>query len=288
MVTFLIALRKVFSKEPHVVLNKERYFPALQDFRTYAEKLSSETGNVKKASSKGVHYTRFLLYLTVLYEEIFQEDFGLLNSFSALKKIKLVEKLPDFSTFNRKEYNFYSATINCFSAYLTAQQALREVTADEQLNFQLAALTTEEENLISEGITEFQADKLVKPQKSLRQGIESYPRSLRVSYLAKVKSGWSCELDSRHQTFIAQVDGKNFVEAHHLVPMAVQEYYRYTLDFTDNVTTLCPNCHRLVHLAGYRERSAAVTKLFCKRESTYRQHGIEIDQKLLLSFYGII
>lgn len=44
----------------------------------------------------------------------------------------------------------------------------------------------------------------------------------------------------------------------------------------------------MVHLAGYRERATAVNKLFCKRETTYRQHGIEINQKLLLSFYGII
>lgn len=282
------ALRKVFSKEPHVVRNRERYFLNLKEFRTYAEKLSAETGNVKKASSKGMHYTRFLLYLTVLYEEIFQEDFGTLNSFVALKKLKLVENLPDFRMFNQNEHYFYSAAINCFSAYLTAQQVLREGPADERLNLKLSTLTSEEVILISEEITEFQVDKLKRPQKKLRQGIDSYPRSLYVSYLAKVRSGWSCELNPSHKTFIAQADGKNFVEAHHLVPMAVQDYYRYTLDFTANVITLCPNCHRLVHIAGYRERAAAVSKLFGEREKIYRQYGIEVSQKLLLSFYEII
>jgi 5-methylcytosine-specific restriction protein A len=285
----VIALRKVFSKEPHVVYNRERYFRILQDFRTYAEKLSIESGNIKKSSSKGTHYTRFLLYLTVLYEEIFQEEFGLLDSFEALKKLKLIENLPDFQTFNRKEHNFYSATINCFAAYLTNRQEVKEAPSDNLLNFQLATLTTEEGILISEENAEFQADKLVvRPKKSLYQGFDSYPRNLNVSYLAKVRSKWSCNLDTRHNSFITQADDKNFVEAHHLIPMAVQDYFLYTLDFIDNVTTLCPNCHRLVHHAGYREREIAINKLFGERESTYKQHGIEIDQKLLLSFYGII
>ncbi|WP_165005054.1 MULTISPECIES: hypothetical protein [unclassified Enterococcus] len=111
----------------------------------------------------------------------------------------------------------------------------------------LAILTTEKENLISEVITEFQADKLLGHQKSLLLGIDSYLRNLRVNYLAKVIS-----VGPRNWIqVITQVDGKNFVEAHHLVPMAVQDYYQYTLDFTDNVTALYPSCHRLVHLARY-------------------------------------
>lgn len=284
----MIALRKVFAKEPHVLNNKKRYSQTLQEYRIYAEKLSAEAGNVKKGSSKGAHYARFLLYLTVLYEEIFQENFGPLGSFSALKKLKQIENLPDFKKFNHGEKNFYSATINCFSAYLTIIEAKREIPADEQLNLKLATLTSEEDILISEETAEFQTGKVIRPRKLLHQGDNSYPRSLRVSYLAKVRSGWSCELDSRHQTFITETDGKNYVEAHHLVPMAAQDYYQYTLDFTENVVTLCPNCHRLVHFAGYRERAKAVNKLFDEREMVYRPHGIEIDKKLLLSFYQII
>ncbi|MBV7391838.1 HNH endonuclease [Enterococcus sp. ALS3] len=268
--------------------NKERYFSILQDYRAFAEKLSVENGKVKKTSSKGAHYARFLLYLTVLYEEIFQEDFGPLDSFVALKKIMVVENLKDFTTFNREEHNFYSATINCFSAYLTRKQTRKEEFADDRLNFNLASLTVADEILISEEIKEFQVDNLERPKKILYQKNESYPRSPHVSYLAKIRSNWSCELNRRHRTFISQADGKNFVEVHHLVPMAVQDYYQYTLDFTDNVITLCPNCHRLVHLGSYQERATAITKLLKDRETTYQQHGIEINQKLLLSFYGVV
>ncbi|MCU9760223.1 hypothetical protein N4848_05950 [Enterococcus faecalis] len=63
--------------------NRERYFPTLQDYRTYAEKLFSETSNVKNILIEGMHYTRFLLYLTVLYEEIFQEDCDLSKNYRA-------------------------------------------------------------------------------------------------------------------------------------------------------------------------------------------------------------
>lgn len=71
------------SKELHVVYNRERYFPTLQDYRTYAEKLFSETSNVKNILIEGMHYTRFLLYLNVLYEEIFQEDCDLSKNYRA-------------------------------------------------------------------------------------------------------------------------------------------------------------------------------------------------------------
>lgn len=281
--------RKVSYNEPHVVHNRERYSMSLQNFREFAEKLSIEGGNVKKTSSKGTHYARFLLYLTVLYEEIFHKEFGTLDSFEALKRLKLIEALPDFRKFNQDEHNFYSAAINCFSAYLTAQKLSAETFADDQLNARLMLLTNDEEMRLSEDSPEYlDGDPSPVPPQSMSYDFYTYPRKLKVSYLAKIRSNWSCELNPEHRTFNAQRDGKNFVEAHHLVPMAVQDYYHYTLDFTDNVMTLCPNCHRLVHFAEYHQRAEAITKLFSEREKMYDKHGIEVDQKLLLSFYGIL
>lgn len=281
-------LRKLSSNEPHVRKNRARYSLILKEYRYFAEKISLEAGNIRKSSSKGTHYARFLLYLTVLYEEIFRESFGQLDSFTALKKIKRIENLSNFKAFNRSEHNFYSATINCFSAFLAENHAHEEIIADDRLNLKLIKDVEGKSALSSDENSELQEKKIVRPNKSIYKGINSYPRNLKVSQLAKERSNWSCELDSNHLSFITQENGKNFVEAHHLVPMAVQDYYDYTLDFTDNVTTLCPNCHRLVHYADYREREKAVIKLFDERKSTYERHGIDINLDLLLNFYGII
>ncbi len=80
----MIRLRKVHSNDLNVARNRRQHLLTLRDFKKCAEELSFEGGNVKKSSSKRIYYSRFLLYLNVLYEKIFQEDFGQLYSFDTL------------------------------------------------------------------------------------------------------------------------------------------------------------------------------------------------------------
>lgn len=62
------------------------------------------------------------------------------------------------------------------------------------------------------------------------------------------ESNYKCYFDSLHKTFETE-KAPNFVEGHHIIPMGQQKSFDQNLDTIDNVITLCPNCHRLMHLA---------------------------------------
>lgn len=105
---------------------------------------------------------------------------------------------------------------------------------------------------------------------------------------AKKRANYLCEMNAAHHTFINAADQQNYIEAHHLIPMAAQDYYDYTIDFADNIVTLCPNCHRQIHYAIPNEKEQLVETLFQKRQKKYENYGIEIDIARLKNFYGLL
>ena len=41
--------------------------------------------------------------------------------------------------------------------------------------------------------------------------------------------------------------GKDYIEAHHLIPMEYQGDFSVSIDVPENIISLCPNCHRAFH-----------------------------------------
>lgn len=112
----------------------------------------------------------------------------------------------------------------------------------------------------------------------------NYPRSLAENYIAKENSRYTCEYDASHESFITE-GGNMYVETHYLIPMYAQDSFENTLDFADNIITLCPDCHMRLEKAPVEERQKMLKVLFAKRADRYEKYGIEIDFETLLSFY---
>jgi HNH endonuclease len=68
------------------------------------------------------------------------------------------------------------------------------------------------------------------------------------------RSNFVCEINSLHVAFKSNVTGKNYVEAHHLIPLKAQPAFEKALDNPANIISLCPNCHRLLHHAIRSEK----------------------------------
>ncbi|MBM7701086.1 HNH endonuclease [Kurthia huakuii] len=81
----------------------------------------------------------------------------------------------------------------------------------------------------------------------------NYPRSLAENYISKENSDYKCEYDDSHESFIAE-GGNMYVETHYLIPMYAQDLFENTLDFADNIITLCPDCHMRLEKASVEER----------------------------------
>ena len=123
-----------------------------------------------------------------------------------------------------------------------------------------------------------------KSQKA--KGINSsWSRDASVSKVALDSAGYKCEADESHLTFISNASGQPFMEAHHLIPMEYQDEFTYSIDVPENIISLCPNCHRKIHLSVMEEKSSLLDKFHAERETQLKSRGIEIERNKLWSFY---
>ncbi|MFW8052519.1 HNH endonuclease [Vagococcus fluvialis] len=114
---------------------------------------------------------------------------------------------------------------------------------------------------------------------------EHFTRNSQVIENALFFSSFQCEMNSRHKTFKSKRTGKNFVEVHHLVPMSEQDNFEYSLDIESNLVTLCPNCHRQVHLGMDEEKYFILEKLFNMRKTRLEKCNINVSLSTLKEMY---
>lgn len=98
-------------------------------------------------------------------------------------------------------------------------------------------------------------------------------------------ANYMCEFNGAHVTFRRHNSIFNFTEGHHLIPLANQNNFSYSLDVEANIISLCPNCHRNIHLGN--DRKDIVKKLYENRVERLRKCGIEISLEKLLSYYNL-
>ncbi|WP_338430133.1 MrcB family domain-containing protein [Synechococcus elongatus] len=126
-----------------------------------------------------------------------------------------------------------------------------------------------------------------KPDKKQTRLGSPYLRDPKVAARAIQNASYRCEGNSAHGTiFTANSTKKNYVEAHHLIPMEYQDEFEFSLDVPENVVALCPNCHRLAHHAIPAEKREMLCSLIGKRGQLLLKRGISIDEERLLAMYN--
>ena len=102
-------------------------------------------------------------------------------------------------------------------------------------------------------------------------------------------SGYQCENEISHQTFISKRTKQPYMEAHHLIPISQSEYMwkkkHKNIDCIENIVSLCPTCHRAIHHGEFETKLQILKKLYDKRIDDLRRAGIDIDFETLLKFY---
>ena len=102
-----------------------------------------------------------------------------------------------------------------------------------------------------------------------------------------INANYRCEVNHNHLTFTSRVTEQNFVEIHHLIPMAFQEDFNYSLDVPANVVAVCPNCHRQLHHAEKQVTARFLRLLFNKRQAAIGLAGISLSIETLFKCYRI-
>ena len=118
---------------------------------------------------------------------------------------------------------------------------------------------------------------------------------LRNPQLAKsaiIAANYQCEVDSVHQTFLNKY-GKPYMEGHHLIPCTVknakeiEEQFQKNIDCKENIVSLCPTCHRAVHMGNHDEKRRVLSVLISKRLPLLKKIGINVSEKYLFQLYGV-
>lgn len=101
---------------------------------------------------------------------------------------------------------------------------------------------------------------------------------------ALVFAGYACEIDKRHESFIAEKTNKAYMEGHHAIPMNNQPRFKHSLDVYANIVCLCPICHRRIHHGIEIDRIHMMNTIYAKRADRLANSGIQLSQEEFAQF----
>ena len=277
----LSPFRKIYADEAIFKETRKRFEDELNHFEKYAEYLTWKRGQAQKKSGKARSYASYIVRGIIFYEETFATPFPPLHTREAFIGLDRLRQLPNYAEFNQTESRFPNAAINCLDSYTVHLSTLQDHEIDQAIDTY---------NEFSQSQIIYQDDVIQnarpRPEKVIFSGSEVYPRNVSESLRAKEQNHWQCEIDSSHRTF-TDLKGMPYVEGHHLIPMATQDLFEYTIDFSANIACLCPTCHRQIHFAVPEEKLPLVETLYDKRRNVYSDYGIDINKDRLMQWYGI-
>lgn len=102
-------------------------------------------------------------------------------------------------------------------------------------------------------------------------------------------NGRSCEygrlINKNHGTFKGK-DGKNYMVAHHLIPMSARiDFFPRNLDRASNLICLCSTCHDCIHYGSVDERKKMLKMLYEKHIEALNDEQIYISFEELFNKY---
>lgn len=118
----------------------------------------------------------------------------------------------------------------------------------------------------------------------IEQVVQTPIRSSIIKDQIIIVSGYTCEINKNHKTFITNTTMKPYMEGHHIIPMNRQDKFENSLDVYANIVSLCPICHRLLHYGICEEKTEFLEKIYSMRSDRLYNSGLKISKD---DFMGI-
>lgn len=104
-------------------------------------------------------------------------------------------------------------------------------------------------------------------------GSEKFKRDIKRAENAISKAEYKCEVDKNHEIFISNITGKNYVEAHHLIPIKYSDLFNgINIDVEENIISLCVVCHKKLHHGKLNDIIPILTKLYNERKDALERN----------------
>jgi 5-methylcytosine-specific restriction protein A len=142
-----------------------------------------------------------------------------------------------------------------------------------------------QENIQEGKIVNLQTGPIKKKEKGKGSSTDRWPRDKNIAYTSLDNANFECEFNSDHKTFISNKTKKQFVEAHHLIPMQYQDEFDVSLDVPENIISLCPICHRAFHNAQQDDKTKLIKHFFNLRKDSLDKRELSISENEIIVMY---
>lgn len=123
-----------------------------------------------------------------------------------------------------------------------------------------------------------------RSSKGVRKSV-AWVRDVQVARVSLEQVGYRCEAACNYELFRAAAADHPYVEAHHLIPLANQNDFEFSLDVPANIVCLCPGCHAKVHRGHKSVRDPLILQLHKHRLVRLKAAGLNVDANSLLALY---
>ena len=203
--------------------------------------------------------------------------------------IKLEKDIEKYINKNRKyeDYQDYFSNCNFYVVGESKKELLCEI--DLTMTKYIGKLSEEEYQLSIENVIKnkniISYPRETKPIQKQQIISCQYVRDAQIAAYAKQQASYKCEFNNEHKTFISDISNKQYVEAHHLIPIKYQDNFPELLDIPENIVALCPNCHRAIHYATPEIKKQLISVLFNERKDYLKEKSINISLDKLYKMY---
>jgi len=215
-------------------------------------------------------------------------DYGLPNfklfNICDISFIETILNNPEFQKKNKKGNRMYSTALKHFKKYM-------EYINDQEYQTELLKEESDYEkgivkSIVKEDTKVYIVDKKQEPPTFRTvKNKKIWNRNPRYASETVTNANFSCEYDNKHRHFISKFNQKNYVEAHHLIPMKYQDKFNCSLDIHANIVSLCLVCHKKIHFGLFEDKKEILNKLFNIRIERLRVGGINIEIGELYNYY---
>lgn len=187
---------------------------------------------------------------------------------------------PAFQEKNKSGHRMYSSALKKLRDFITAVQIQEEVIKEE-IHYEkyLRDAELEKGTLDIEDIPEPAADCRTVNNRKV------WIRNPLYSKEALAYADYCCEIDRNHRHFTSRFNKRNYVEAHHLIPIACQDQFENSLDVHSNIVSLCLVCHKKIHFGLFEEKRELLENLFDRRKDRLKASGIAVSLDSLFQYY---
>lgn len=190
-----------------------------------------------------------------------------------LTDVKLLESLMP-----KDPKRMYSAAVSNYIKYRVEAIDIENTVKDSYYGYEVEKIIIEEENKSFN----------LNPQSALtKKELFQYQRDPKVGARALISADYQCKINNKHRFFTSRRTKRNYVEAHHLIPIAYQSLFENGIDIVDNIVSLCPVCHKCIHYGENSARVEMIHTLYQGFQFNLRKSAIEIREKELLELYQI-